>query len=451
MTSISSLCRMPDRPALPKILSGTPVDYDPSRPNGGLPMKKMENIPESMREEIAKRDAAIESLRPPSATEKIAARDEAARQQDPAARYQAALGFGPDFVDFMNGNINVADKKGYKDNSNELKKAHYEGHTSTCISAQGTIIGVDRISEHPGKNEKNTIQITRKDGFQINLELNDDLRINDLDDGSLSIYYASTGISRIFDAEGKETTIQGEKNVLGTSGDDIIINTFSKRVEAGDGDDTIINFGDNVEILGGAGDDNIFLHSYTTNGVNIDGGAGNDVIVGYEISESNIIMNEGDDQLSSMRLTKSNIVSSGNDTIKTQQFHESQLTHRNGLISIDFADILESSLTIDRVKPLSTGLIRRSNITFKNGDVFLNTLGIAYSNVTTGSGNDRITTLSIHDSTLNTGDGNDIIKNKGCTDDSSLNTGNGVDTIIFEMSDRHVSVSGAENIERHRY
>lgn len=451
MTIISSLCRMPYYPSLPKIMSGTPVDYDPSRPNGGLPMKKMETIPQSMREEIAKCDAAIESLRPLSASEKIAARDEAVRQQDPAARYQAALGFGPDFVDFINGNINVADKNGYKDNSNELKKAHFEGQTSTCISAQGTIIGVDRISEHPGKNEKNTIQITRKDGFQVNLELDDDLRINDLDDGSLSIYYASTGISRIFDAEGKETTIQGEKNVLGTSEDDIIINTFSRRVDAGDGDDTIINFGENVEILGCAGDDNIFLHSCFTNGVSIDGGAGNDTIVGYDISESNIVMNEGEDVLMSMRIAQSNIVSSGNDTIKTQQFHESKLTHSNGLMNIDIGGILESSLTIDRVKPFSSNVIRRSSLSIANGDVFFNTGGITGSSITTGSGNDRITTRDIHDSNLNTGDGNDIIRNKGCTDDSSLNTGNGVDTIIFEMSDRHVSVSGAENIERHRY
>lgn len=435
------------RPQRREEMVGTPVNYDPSRADGGLPMTKVETFPQWFLDNKAAREAEIESRRPPSAAEKIAARDEAARQQDPAARYQAALGLGADFVTFMNSNINVVNAYGRKDTSIEFNRGRHEGQDFTHVSAQGTVIGVDRGANW-GSIETNTLQITRKDGFQVNLELSDDLRINDLEDGGLSIYYASSGISRIFDAEGRETTVHGEKNALGTSGDDIIINVCSKCVDAGEGDDVILNFADNVEILGGAGNDKILLYSADTKGVTINGGAGDDDIVGYGIWDSTIIMEDGKDSLTSTAVWGSTIAASGDDTLKTS-LYKSTLISRNGVLDMDMGSILESSLTIDRAKAFSTGLISGSHLTFGDGDVSMYASMLSESRLTTGSGNDVITVGSMCDSILNTGDGNDLIQNEGFTRSSTIDTGRGTDTITYEEKDYDMIVKGAENIKKY--
>jgi hypothetical protein len=62
------------------------------------------------------------------------------------------------------------------------------------------------------------------------------LRINDLEDGGLSVFFAQSGLTKIYDANGLER-IDAEmpETGLGTEGDDVIINLRSAVVNAGGG------------------------------------------------------------------------------------------------------------------------------------------------------------------------------------------------------------------------
>lgn len=435
-----------------RILSGTKVAYDPALPNGGLPMTRMEEIPAFMREIAARQPKEA------SASELVAARDEAARQMSASDRYQAALNFGTDFATLLNTNLNQPNEKWDKQQD---ALDTYKAHTTTTVSARGTVIGIG--CARYASCENNTIQITRKDGFQLNLELNDNLRINDLEDGGLAVYYASSGITRIFDAEGKESIVQGETNALGTAGDDIIINRSGTHIDGGDGDDIIINFANNVDIQGGDGNDKIFLMSGITDNVTINGGAGDDAIIGYQIDNATIVMDQGKDSLAATHISSSSISSIGDDSITFYGISDSQFTAQNGAINLNAGSIGSSSISIDKVNNISVDYISLSNIQFGNGDVSLSLTGIhdsnlrfkngniyldckygiAHSNIIAGNGDHTIQTKtnSIHNSTINVGRGNNKIYAHNATDASIFATEKNTSIIIEEKTRSSISIS----------
>lgn len=443
MTSVSAAAAIMSRglPSISRvpILSGKAVSYDPTLPDGGLPMTRMKEVPAAM-QEIAARN------REASASELVAARDEAARQMSASDRYQAALGFGTDFAKLLTTHLNQLDEKG---NKQQGALDTFKAHTATTVSARGTVIGLGCVKL--GSSENNTIQITRNDGFQLNLELNDNLRINDLEDGGLAVYYASSGVTRIFDAEGKESIVQGETNALGTAGDDIIINRSGTHIDGGDGDDIIINFANNVDIQGGDGNDKIFLMSGTTENVTINGGAGDDTIIGHQIDRGVIVMDQGNDSLTVNDIICSSISSNGDHSIKAGGIAESHLTAQNGSLNLDAGCISKSSVSIDKAEnisvdhflwsnmhfgdgniSLSAKSVIGSNLIFKSGNIFLNLGGVTESNIQTGNGNDTIQIKNnIMYSTINTGEGNDTISSHEATN-SYIFAGTGKNSVMIE-------------------
>lgn len=443
--------------------SGYELRYDATRP-GGIALSKAETGNASDTVSISDTGRQV-------ASQAAAMRDEAARQMDAADRYQTALDFGRDFAAYMDGNINLVDEYGHKRASAELEAASYrQSRAFTTVSAQGTVIGISYLAAEGGHlqdaiPEVYPAQITRKDGFQFNITLEDDVRINDLEDGGLSIYYASSGITRTFDAEGRESVAQGEKNALGTGADDIIINRASKRVDAGDGNDIIINLADGAEILGGEGNDSIFLPAADTRGVTIDGGTGNDRIVGQHLSNATVIMGDGDDALTATSLNRAAITSSGDDVIKTARLINSSLVSSNGAFNSEIANIYESSVAIDQVKNgFSSDSIRGSKVRFGEGDLTLSSKGITNSELLFGDGNltilssggidysilthDRgsntITGGSITDSTLTLGSGGNTFDTHGISG-STLNLGGGGNTITGGIGKSTLNVEGGGN------
>lgn len=404
-------------------MSGTEIHFDPSSP-GGLPLLKAESW-------TGRDTVSISAVGRELAAQVTAERDEAARQMDPTGRYQAALAFGEDFAGYMGSNINLVDEEGFTHNSADVDMAAYRpSRAFTTVSAQGTVVGISAVAAEAGRTgegspEIHLAQITRKDGFQLNIELDDDIRINDLEDGGLSIYYASSGITRTFDANGRETVAQGEINVLGTDGDDIIINKSSSRVDAGDGDDIIVNLADNTELRGGDGNDTILLASARTKSVTIDGGAGDDVIVAQEIENASIVMGDGNDSLTAAQIFGSTISSSGDDAIKTNGFAKSKLTSRNGALSTDIASILESTVAIDRVKgDFSIAEIRGSRLKFGDGNVFLNSNWIMDSEIELGKGDLTMNAVGLMKSSIsNAGSSGKITLSVRHNEDSKITKG----------------------------
>lgn len=388
------------------------------------------------------------------ATQIAAMRDEASGQTDAATRYQTALEFGQDFASYMDNNINLLNEAGRKYTSDDLRHAtNRQSSAFTTVSAQGTVVGISYTVVEGGgyfqqKPEIYTAQITRKDGLQINLALDDDVRINDLEDGGLSIYYASSGTTRTFDAEGKESITYGEPDALGTDGDDIIINRSSMRVDAGAGNDTIINLADGAELLGGDGDDQIFLTAVESKDVTIDGGAGNDRIMGQSLSNATIHLEDGNDSLTATLVQGASITSSGDDALKIDKLVDSLLTSRRGALSTDIGALLESTVDIERVQnsfatdsirgsslrfgdgdiSISANSISESDVKLENGDLSINANLIHGSTITHNNGNNKITG-NIMNSTLDLKIGNNDLNLKGISN-SLLNLGDGINNII---------------------
>lgn len=411
----------------PVSTAGYDLRYDANRP-GDLALAKSEARDDSDTASISDMGRALSS-------QVAAMRDEAARHMDAAARYQAALEFGQDFASYMNGNINLVSETGHKHNSTELEIAsNRQTQAFTTVSAQGTVIGISSLAPEEGHirdevPEVLTAQITRKDGLQLNIALEEDVRINDLEGGGLSIYYASSGITRTFDAKGRETVTQGEKNALGTGADDIIINRHSTHVDAGNGDDVIINLADGAELLGGDGNDKIFLPGAQSKGVTIDGGAGDDAIVGQRLDNASVIMDEGKDSLTATHITGATITSSGDDFIKTGQMIKSSLVSRNGVMNTDIAAIYESAVNIDRVgKDFSIERIRGSNLKFGDGDISVSSEWLADSEMTFGKGNVKLNISGIDGSTITHAHGSTSI-DAGGIDNSTLNLAGGGNTL----------------------
>lgn len=338
----------------------------------------------------------------------VALRDEAAQQVGAAARYQAARAFGQDFSAYIESNITVVGEFG-KQNRAALDRAFNSMHSQafTTVSAEGTVIGISRIVAEDERLRPDlilevfTAQITRKDGLQINITLDDDVRINDLEDGGLSIYYASSGVTKVFDAEGRESVSQGERNVLGTEGNDIIINRRSLRVDAGNGDDLIINLANNAEILGGDGNDSIFLPMVESKGLRIDGGAGDDRVVGARLHGSKITMEDGNDTLIAADIQNSNITSSGSDRIKSWRFIGTSLVSKNGNLNFEVSNLLDSNVKAEKIqKNISINNIRGAKVHIESGDISLSTRYIADSKLFFGYGNVNINALGVIDSEI---------------------------------------------------
>lgn len=371
----------------------------------------------------------------------LAEREKAAKEKDAAERYQAALELGQDFAEYIDENINILEEDGSK-RSNELLGlgAWRESQAFTTVSKQGTVVGVSYTAPNPSVREANyevyTVQITRKDGFQLNVPFDDDMRVNDLENGGLSIYYASSGLTRTYDADGHESVMEGEKQALGTGGDDIILNRFSTQVDAGDGDDTVINLAKKADILGGAGNDKIYI-PVRGEGINIDGGAGDDAIVGESISGGRIIMGDGNDSLTASSVQRASIVSSGNDSVKIENLRESSLDARNGLLRTDLGGLRDSDVNIERLRGdfVFNGAME-SNFTFGDGDVNFSG-ALLSSNVTFGDGNVNMRKGGIGESTITFGNGNSSVDASGMYNSK----------LLFGDGEKNISTSGITNSE----
>lgn len=471
--------------------------------NGDLPMRKVDsedwNLPPEQRDVMAREDAwnikkeaeeQGERLTAREIAVRIAAmRDEAARNMEAGQRYRQASELAPDFADYMNENVNSTPIKNGKSSSGDAGRASFVPQEYTFTSSRGTVVGISAIAAENSASIQNgadahIVQITRKDGFQLNFALEDDIRINDLEDGGLSVYYASSGITRIFDAEGRETVVQGEQRLLGTEGDDIIVNRAGVTVDAGSGDDVIVNLADNASLYGGAGNDKILLPSATTENCVVDGGAGDDVIVGQRLERATIVMNDGKDSLTAQNVVDGTVASTGDDSVKINMLKSSSLTSNDGTLAADLGSILESSLSISRTDDIAIHArgsrivigqgnissflsLNASELTLEKGTVnvqsgnFLDSSfsgNVDFANITatwvlnatlslqggttrleggnvydstvvTDGGDDTFILKNISDSTLHTGDGDDAVSVSSRADRSTINVGEGDDNV----------------------
>lgn len=361
------------------------------------------------------------------------------------------------------------------------------GKVSTT-STQGTIVTVSTPSASAYE-----LQITRKDGLQLTFEARDDMRINDLEDGSLSVYFPASGQTCLFDASGAMSVLQGETGQSGTGSDDIIINVKGTKVDGGDGNDTVFNFADNAAITTGEGDDAVFTTAQ--NSLTIDTGNGNDRLFGKTLYASTVNMGEGDNSFhagmaggelrmgdGNNTLISNNFIGSsssntenptqslyvsvgnGNNYIHTGAISKSaEVSIGDGNNNIQLGEI-EGEVSIGNgCNNIQLGGIK-GEASIGNGHNTIQTGGVN-NGVSIGNGNNEIRTNLGQEAKLNVGNGkntvtigsmgsgstatlgnggNTVIIERGMTN-ASISTGSGEDTFFLESGNRSVVDAGAGN------
>ncbi|MBR5914102.1 MAG: hypothetical protein IKZ58_07065, partial [Selenomonadaceae bacterium] len=255
--------------------------------------------------------------------------------------------------------------------------------------------------------------------------------------------------------------------INGTKNADNITNTLSGvTIDAGAGNDTIKNSGDNVSISGGAGADKISLSSSAQN-VTINGGAGvdtiytngkgnliqygsgdgNDVIVGFGGDDS-LVLTSGN--LTSTAVSGSNLILTvGSSKVTLQNVSAKNINTGGGALT--FTDEIEEEDTIPA--DLINGTAKTDNISNSKSNVTISALAgndtIKNSgddvSISGGAGNDKISlSSSAQNVTINGGAGADTIWTNGTGNLIQYKTGDGKDVIVgFGESDSIQLTSGS--------
>lgn len=368
-----------------------------------------------------------------------------AEQLSAADRYAAAQAFAGDIINELT--YGSAASKSYNEQSSMFLDRGYGAFTTT--SKQGTVIGVSTINSFSSESAVDkslmTVQITRKDGFQLNLPLNENLRVNDLEGGGLSVYFADSGMRKIYDAAGNETIIEGEtdENNLGTAGDDIIINLHSSRVDGGDGDDTIINLARNATITGGAGNDTIIV-PVKSSGLTIDGGEGDDRIAAESLWNSRVFIKEGADELKVGSMFQSKIESDGESRVEMERMTSSTLTATGQSLTADINVIDASTIDMNTQSNNLTGLVfGGARVSAGNGNTSISGDTAFSTQFVTGNGNNNIEFYAISGTSLISGSGNDEVRIMNNMRNSDVDTGDGDDYIYTGGMDNSKLNGGA--------
>lgn len=266
----------------------------------------------------------------------------------------------------------------------------------------------------------NLLNIETKNGLQIQMNLDQNVRITDLEDGGVSLYFPDTGETKTFGADGNVTTDKGEKSdtLEGTTGNDILINIDKSTVDAGEGNDTVFNFSNNAVINGGGGDDKIFLPGQTEN-VIVNTGGGNNTVYGGQVRNALINAQGSNDKLNASRVYNTNIQASGNLTVEMRDFRDGNLKSAGDMS----ATIGLASGTRIQVGGKNEGQADSPNNSYAELQAKANiTIGL-FSNsfLKTGSGDDNLIMDSVNNSLVDTGGGNNTMQ--GSLDDSQLNMG----------------------------
>ena len=285
---------------------------------------------------------------------------------------------------------------------------------TTMSTPLGNTITVDTASRRgPG-----VLRVERPGLEPIEIPLDENMRINESSDGSLRIFFANSGEVWSFDAEGNKTVSmeEGSAELVGTDGDDILINLTASRVSGDDGNDLIINVADNVLIEGGKGDDTIRLHGSTSSGLTVDAGEGNDIVRGMLVKDSHISTGDGNDEVNLLTFDASSLdVGQGNNIISMRTLLAQAGIHGgDGNNSLNITDVA-------------------GHINLGHGNNRLEGYAVTRdAQVNLGNGLNSLTFYSVEgNSVVNMGNGHNDISVYRVTDNSTVNMGDGHNNVEF--------------------
>ncbi|WP_027178139.1 hypothetical protein [Maridesulfovibrio bastinii] len=308
-------------------------------------------------------------------------------------------------------------------------------------SSSGTTVSLkiqppDIFGNDAGVEDTYSATVTTVSGLQFDLEISDDARITDTDDGGVSVTFRGSGEVHIYDASGNKTVRKDSTDTFtGTDRDDIFINLRGSEVDGGAGNDSIINFADNATLRGGDGDDEIIL-ARSVAGNTIATGPGNDSLRGHDITASHVDMGEGDNSVEFNNLGQGSSMTLGDGNNKIDignVWNGSSVKIGNGDNQLDIR-----------------GIRNNSSVIAGSGDNFLKTNGIhANSSILFGDGNNEIDTTRVSEnSSIAMGNGNNVMDAVYVTKNSAIKFGDGNNEIgIQSVSDQSAVIIGNGNNE----
>lgn len=261
-----------------------------------------------------------------------------------------------------------------------------------------TVIGIYSEAHMDKGSYTPYVQITQKSGMQIQIVLTENMRINEADNGNVTVLYGDSHKKITYSPDGNIVeTIDTEDSIVGTTGDDIIINLNGSFVDGKEGDDSIFNLADNVTILGGSGNDSIFVPGTIANAT-IDTGEGNDTVAGDRINNSSIDLGAGDNE------------------IAIRSIHETQVSIKDGNNGVYLGSVMSNSsveigdgnsnIYINTINNGSFGPQKFENSSIVNvsdGNNVIHVDNISFSTLNIGSGTNEVHLTSSHSGIMNIG------------------------------------------------
>lgn len=314
--------------------------------------------------------------------------------REAAERYQAALNKGVDSSTMGEGMVEGKNvETAYKFGSTTFESGM---HTTT---KNGSVIGVYTAPLNAENTYTPYVQITQQSGLQVQLVLSENMKIQEHEDGSLSVFYGDSHKKIHFQQDGTSTSyIDEEDSFEGTSGDDILININASSVDGKEGDDIIFNLTDNVTIQGGEGNDTILIPGKVSNNT-IDSGTGNDAVYAGKVFDSNINVGEDDNKLYIQETTRSQIATGdgNNKAVLNEIYENSNILFGNGNNNIHVTMLQNDTFHYGKMK-------KASNMSIGNSDNTVSVRNITYSTLLIGDGNNTLKLGSVRNGNYHRGE-----------------------------------------------
>ena len=261
------------------------------------------------------------------------------------------------------------------------------------------------------------------DGQSLSLDFNENVRLNKGQDGSYSAYFSDSNKTRTYSADGSFAEVDGDL-YAGSDADAIHFGVTGSAIKAGNGNNLVFVYDDNVSVTGGSGNDTVHLAD-NGRGVSVDTGDGNDSVTGKTVYDGNIQMG------------------SGNNSVALSGLHGGSVTFADGDNSLDIGHIDAAQIALgDGSNSITSRLIiNDASISAGNGN---NTLAVdAFGeNI---MGNEYIVRSSTAGQ-ISLGNGDNIISIQKSVSQSSLAVGGGNNTINVHTLVGEVNIGNGDNM-----
>lgn len=240
-------------------------------------------------------------------------------------------------------------------------------------------------------------KFTNSEGQRLGLNISKgrDMLIRESAEG-ITVFDKASGQAGLFRYDGSREMLTDTAAFADMSGDDIIVNATQKTVDAGDGNDLIINGVAGAHIVGGNGDDTLLVQGgFAGDDLTVDMGEGNDVVYGGSLNNADVSLGNG------------------NDTLNVSSVHRSRIDAGEGNNSLRANNVSHSDVTAgDGNNKFQAYEVTAADITFgdgRNSVTATGSFGMSLSNVTVGNGNNRITVSGGSRNNVYAGDGTNFI------------------------------------------